>query len=250
MPGVDIQELAQAIFAPVEERLLESLRREMQRTHPWDFHKNACRRSSLLDHGVIIEGELLAELDHDERVVHVTDFLKDQLTPRAWGAHGKKLKNLFAIELKKRKLEECEGSEKPLYIARVQGEYRPIYTEADTELMTSVFMQCRRRFHNIVTRDEALLKTHRKQRRIEDYFMPESDDGSQVFRRHGETAAPVSSTDAADNGVVVPANSSCVTPPVGHAVTGVAIHRSSIPEAAAELRLRAKRGDSDVCVCE
>ena len=247
--GADAQELAKALLAPMEKRLLESMRKEIQRTHPWDFHKNAVPHTSLMELGVIAEGELLTELDNDEHVVRVTDFLKERLTPRAWDMHGKKLKNLFATELKKRKVEECEGGDKPLYIARAQGEYRPIYTEADTELMTDVFMLCKRRFRNIVTRDEALLKTRRKQRRIEDYFSTVGDTEHKSSCRASESGAPASSAITEDDDIASPAAGSVVLPYVGHADAEVAIHRDAISEAPAELRLRAKRGDSDVRVC-
>jgi prophage antirepressor-like protein len=247
--GADALELADALLAPMEKRLLESMRKEIQRTHPWDFHKNAVPHTSLLEVGVIAEGELLTELDNDEHVVRVTDFLKERLTPRAWDMHGKKLKNLFATELKKRKIEECESGDKPLFIARAQGEYRPIYTEADTELMTNVFMLCKRRFHNIVTRDEALLKTRRKQRRIEDYFTTVGDTEHRSLFRAGENGAPASGATGAEDVVASPADGSYVLPFVGHADAEIAIHRDAISEAPAELRLRAKRGDSHVRVC-
>ena len=55
-------------------------------------------------------------------------------------------------------------------MARVQGAYRIVYTEADDELMANVFQKCKRRFQAIATRDESLLKGRRKKRRIEDYF--------------------------------------------------------------------------------
>ena len=247
--AADVQELAQALLAPMEKRLLESMRKEIQRTHPWDFHKNAAPCTSLLDLGVIVEGDLLAELDNDEHVVRVTDFLKERLTPRAWDMHGKKLKNLFATELKKRKLEECDGGDKPLYIARAQGEYRPIYTEADRELMTNVFMFCKRRFHNIVSRDEALLKTRRKQRRIDDYFTTVGDTGHECFRRTCESFAPASCAAASQHEIAAPTGCPVVLPFMGHADAEIAIHCDAISEAPGELRLRAKRGDSDVRVC-
>ena len=251
--GRDFQALATAVFAPIEQRLLESVRKEMQRTHPWEFHRHANRNSTLVELGVIVEGDLLAELDNDEHVVHVTDFLKERLTPQAWDMHGKKLKNLFAIELKKRKIAECEGGDKPLFIARAQGEYRPIYTEADTELMTDVFMRCKRRFHNVVTRDMALLKTHRKQRRIEDYFTATSDAANGVFRHEslgGDASAP--SDAVMEHGAAEPTNSCATAAPLSlrHADSAIAVHRDALPEAPAELRLRAKRGDQDVCVRE
>ena len=117
--------------------------------------------------------------------------------------------------------------------------------------MTNVFMQCKRRFNNIVTRDETLLKTHRKQRRIQDYFTARGDDENKIFRHPGDSGGPGSSAHAADNDFpTTTAAISSVTPFVGHADGEIAIHRTAIPEAPAELRLRAKRGDSDVRICE
>jgi len=158
------------IVTCIQNSIVQALRHEIQQTHPWDFHKRSSRNRSLVDVGVILEGDALAKLDEDEHVVRVTDFLKDVISPSTWKRHGNKFKNIFAIELKKRKVQACETYEQPLYIARFQGEYRIIYTEADDELMTQVFHKCQRRFHGIATRDQELLQAHRKQRRLEDYF--------------------------------------------------------------------------------
>ena len=164
--SASIAAIADAIQTPI----VQALREEMQQTHPWDFHKHACRNNPLVDVGVILEGAALVKLDEDEHVVRVTDFLKERVSPETWKRHGNKFKNIFAIELKKERMQACAADEQPLYIARVQGEYRIIYTEADDELMTQVLHKCKRRFHGIATRDEALLKAHQKQRRLEYYF--------------------------------------------------------------------------------
>jgi len=128
-----------------------------------------------VDIGVIVEGEELVELDNDEHVVRIVDFLKERLAPSTWPQHGNKLKNIFAMELKKRKTEQYQAEGTPFFIARSQGEFRIIYTESDQELMVTVFNKCKRRFNGIVTRDEALLKSRRMQRRIEDYFTALAD---------------------------------------------------------------------------
>ena len=233
------QDLVQGVVNAAEARFTEFVRRELQRTHPWDFNKHANPRNSLADIGVIVEGEELAELDDDEHVVRIVDFLKERLAPATWRQHGNKLKNIFAIELKKQKIEQYQADGMPFFIARAQGEFRILYTEADHELMVAVFNKCKRRFSGIVTRDEALLKSRRKQRRIEDYFTAPTDgagDASGVQccaggdavvekTRPGHTSASASS---------------------GHHEGAVLMHRDAVPEAPPELRIAAKRGDADV----
>ena len=70
---------------------------------------------------MIVEGEELAELDNDEHLVRIVDFLKERLAPATWRQHGNKLKNIFAIELKKRKIEQYQADGTPFFIARAQG---------------------------------------------------------------------------------------------------------------------------------
>ncbi len=102
--------IADAIKAPI----LQAVRTELQQTHPWDFHKHARRNNPLVDVGVILEGDALAKLDEDERVIRITDFLKEQVAPESWRRHGNKFKNIFAIELKKQKIQSCEDYQQPL----------------------------------------------------------------------------------------------------------------------------------------
>ena len=154
----------------IEERLTQAVREEMQRTHHWNFQKRGSVHNTLVDLGIIVEGDELAALDNDEHVVRIVDFLKEQLPSDEWRWHGNKLKNIFAVALKRRKIEQRISEDRPFFITKNQKEYRIIYTEADHELMMDVFKYCKRRFNGIVTRDEAILKSHRKQRRIQDYF--------------------------------------------------------------------------------
>jgi hypothetical protein len=177
-----------AIANSLRSSVVQAVRYEIQRTHPWDFHKRSNRSHSLVDVGVILEGDALVKLDEDEHVVRVTDFLKDLISPSAWKRHGNKFKNIFAVELKKRKMQACEADEQPLYIARFQGEYRIIYTEADDELMTQAFHKCQGRFHSIATRDQALLKAIRKQRRLEDYFTAVEHDVGEYEKQREDNA--------------------------------------------------------------
>ena len=233
-----IAAIADAIQTPI----IQALREEMQRTHPWDFHKHASRNNPLVDVGVILEGDALANLDEDEHVVRVTDFLKERVSPETWKRHGSKFKNIFAIELKKERMQACEIDEQPLYIARVQGEYRIIYTEADDELMTNVLHKCKRRFHGIATRDEALLKTHRKLRRLEYYFTAVGHDVDDTGHRQDDNME----TEAFSATVAGVASSVAAWSMEGGATT--MLHHSAVPEAPADIRLRAKRGDADIGV--
>ena len=123
-----------------------------------------------MDIGVIVEGEELARLDEDEHVVRITDFLQDRVSRTTWVRHGGKLKNIFAIELKKAKLQESRDTGLPPPIARAQGEYRIVYTDADNDLMVRIFDQCLRRLRGIITHDAAAMRAHRAQRSIQDYF--------------------------------------------------------------------------------
>ena len=165
-----IEAMVQSAVETAVGRTADTFLKELQRTHPWDFSRANRSHNSLLDVGIIFEGDDLTHLDSDEHVVRITDFLQDRVTREAWRQHGGKLKNIFAIELKKAKLQESKETGLPPPIARTQGEYRIIYTEADTDLMVRVFNKCARRFEGIVARDAAALRAHRRQRSIHDYF--------------------------------------------------------------------------------
>ncbi len=238
------QDLVQGLVNAAEARFTEFVRKELQRTHPWDFHKHISPRNSLADIGVIVEGEELAELDNDEHLVRIVDFLKERLAPATWRQHGNKLKNIFAIELKKRKIEQYQADGTPFFIARAQGEFRIIYTESDHELMATVFHKCKRRFNGIVTRDEALLKSRRRQRRIEDYFTAPADghgDASGGQRCAGNDALSAAVEETRPRYASASASS-------GHDEGTVIMHRDAVPEAPPELRIAAKRGDADVSI--
>ena len=230
-----------AVMTLMENRLMKTLQQELQQTHPWDFQKNVSRHNSSLNIGSIVEGDALTALDEDEHVISITDFLKARVNAATWKQHGNKLKNIFAVELKRAKTEEAEKNETPLFIARMQGEYRIVYTEADEDLMTSIFHKCKRRLAGIVTRDEAFMKAKRKQRRIEDYFTADQskttdppgsyDDEESLRISFASTATPNASLS-----------------PFLSTANGdrVALHPSAIPDAPADIRLRAKRGDANV----
>ena len=169
-PAQAMPELVQSLLSVLKNHLTETVRYEMQRTHPWDFQKRGNSHNLLLYLGKIVEGQDLIELDYDEHVVRIVDFLRHQIPSDEWKWHGNKLKSIFSVELKKQAIEKRISDERPLYIAQNQGEYRIIYTEADHEFMMDVFHKCKKRIGGLLTRDEAFLKSSRKQRRIQDYF--------------------------------------------------------------------------------
>jgi len=250
-----LEEVFHGWFSSAESRFKELVRKEFQQTHPWDFHKRAGNQNSLVEIGVIVEGEELTDLDNDEHVVRIVDFLKERLPPDTWKKHGNKLKNIFATELKKHKIEQCEADGHPPFIARNQGEYRIIYTEADQELMTNVFHKCKRRFNGIVTRDEALVRLRQKQRRIEDYFTasaPGHDDANERQDANGNRAP--STVDAGTGTWNAPTGASTVRSDdcehSRHRGDIVVMHRDAVAEAPANLRVAAKRGDADVSIKE
>ena len=224
----DMQSYTKHLVDEVGKQLAETYRKQIQQTHPWDFQRGVVRDNPLVQEGVIVEGDDLLDLDRDERVVRMTDWLKERVTSQTWARHGHKLKNMFAITLKKRKREHCRNHEQPLYIARAHGEYRIVYTEvADQELMSTVFRDVRRRFSGIVTRDEEAMQGRRRQMRLEDFFKPvgsqppgdQVDDGEGTDL-HAEPGAPSSGGGGA------------------------------VPQAPASLPLFVKRGDESVDACD
>ena len=246
-----MDELVRKCCTDAEPRLMESMRKEWQRTHPWDFQKHTSQRNSLVDIGVVVEGEELTELDEDEHVVRIVDWLKERLTADTWKKHGNKLKNIFAIELKKHKIEQHEADGQPLLIARNQGEFRIIYTEADGELMTIVFNKCKRRFNSIATRDEALLKSRQKQRRIEDYFIAAAAGHDEACEDQGIIGNHATSAAVDETGMCnAPTSTSLVHSEDRQCCWRrggtVVMHRDAVVEAPASLRVAAKRGDVDI----
>ena len=231
-----------ALMTSMENRLSKTLHEELQRTHPWDFHKNAGRYNSLLNIGSIIEGDELLALDADEHIVSITDFIKARVTPPTWRQHGNKFKNIFAVALKKAKIDDCGNSDKPLFIARRQGEYRIVYTEADDELMTNTFHKCKRRLHGIITRDDALLQAQRKQRRIEDYFIASERKSDPFYNDAKDKEFQKSYDNAFIHNESIPSCSS------SSEFDTIALHHSAVPAAPIAIRLRAKRGDTNVVV--
>lgn len=229
----DMQSYTQRLVDEVGKQLAETCRKQMQQTHPWDFQRGAVRDNPLVQEGIIVEGDDLLALDRDEHVVRMTDWLKERVTSQTWERHGHKLKNMFAGLLKKRKREHCRDFDQPLYIARVQGEYRIVYTEVgDDDLMSTVFQDVKRRFNGIVTRDEQAMKRRRRQMRLEEFFQAVNKN---VDNEGGpEPHAEPSSRDAFENG--------CARG------LAVAIHSEAIPQAPAPLRIAAKRGDATVSV--
>ena len=105
-PSHAMPELVRSLLNATEDRLIQAVRKEMQRTHHWDFQQRGSSHNTLVDLGVIVEGEDLTELDNDEHVVRIVDFLKEQIPSDEWKWHGNKLKNIFAVALKKEKIKK------------------------------------------------------------------------------------------------------------------------------------------------
>ena len=169
----EISLVAQSVADQVGARLTRLVEKAIQQVHPWEFSHGARSHSALLEVGIIVDGEELVRLDKDEHVVRLVDFLKDRVAEDAWGACSGKIKSIFSIELKKAKLDACRESGVPPPIARMQGEYRIVYTEADNDLMIDVFNRCAKRIKGIATRDAALAKASQKKKKttLQDYFL-------------------------------------------------------------------------------
>ena len=229
--SVDVQPNIKHLIGEVGKQLANICREQIQQIHPWDFQRSSSNGNSLVQEGIIIEGTELLALDRDERLVRMTDWLKERVTSQTWERHGHKLKNMFAVTLKKRKREHCREHDQPLYIARVQGEYRIVYTEvADDELMSTVFKDVKRRFCGIVTRDEQAMKSRRRQMRLEDFFKPvdKHADEQDSFKPDAERNS--SSAFASD----------CASD------SAAAICHEAAPLTPARLRIATKRGDESV----
>ena len=152
------------------ERCYDRLLQELRRTHVWNFSRTS-GHDVLARIGHVVGGEELVQLDRDERIVRTTDFLREQLSSDIWELYGRKVKSLFALELKRAKLAQCEREETPPYVAFNQGEHRIVYTEADRELMEQVLGDLMPRLVSIAGRDELLRQgRHRTQRHINEFF--------------------------------------------------------------------------------
>jgi hypothetical protein len=153
---------------------LRGLREEMRETHVWSFSntsKNQRSGLNLAREGIVVGGSELVQLDRDERVIRVSDWLKERHSADVWRKHGHKFKSLFSLELKRAKLEQCLQQQQRPYVTINQGEHRLIYTEADDALMTSVLASLKSRFEGIAERDDLYARMRpMKQRRMTDYF--------------------------------------------------------------------------------
>ena len=128
-----------------------------------------------------LRGNDLGELDQSEHIVRITDFLQERIDTTAWALHGRKFKNIFAVDLKSAKIKQCreEGLRPP--VAFDQGEYRIVYTDADNDLMVQVLAACRERFEKIAAHDAPIFRAPRAgQRSIVEFMQPREpsdDDG-------------------------------------------------------------------------
>ena len=111
------------------------------------------------------------QLDRDERVVRVVDWLKERHAADVWSKHGHKFKSLFCLELKRAKMDQCLRQQQRPYVTVNQGEHRLVYTEADDELMTTVLASLKERFESIAERDDLYARMRPlKQRRMTEFL--------------------------------------------------------------------------------
>ena len=272
----DVPVQLQAVVDAASERVLQ----EMRRTHVWSFSKGGGEECELFRVGRVVGGSELVELDRNEHLLKIVDFLKERFSKSIWEEYGRKFKSIFAIELKRAKLAQCRDEGLPPVVVHNQGEYRIAYTEADNDLMIYVLKACRARFEGIAGKG-MMLKMHPKnaQRSVWDLLRSNHDSG----------VAGSSTTRSPDSAgrVVLPARSIADLPAGwrcgakrGHAdidaqhgnleteafstspaavaspsaawsaesCASTMLHHSAVPEAPANLRLRAKRGDADIAV--
>ena len=131
-------------------RLLDDVRaaiqQEVRENHVWSFSKRSRNHRDLMEIGMPLRGSALRELDQSEHIVRITDFLQERIDTTAWALHGRKFKNIFAVELKSAKIKQCREAGLRPPVAFDQGEYRIVYTDADSDLMVQVLAACRERF--------------------------------------------------------------------------------------------------------
>lgn len=182
--GETVEAIAPLETTATRKRLLDDVRavvrEEIRQTHVWSFSKRSKNHRELMQIGEIVQGEDFKRLDETEHVVRITDFLQDRLDSATWKMHGRKLKNIYAAELKRAKLRESRDEGLPPPVAFNQGEYRIVYTDADTDLMVQTLADCRKRFEDIAGHDEQFsLEPARGQRSIRDYMQkPEASTAS------------------------------------------------------------------------
>ena len=113
----------------------------------------------------------MERLDQDEHVVPVIDWLKKRFATDVWKHHGTKFKSLFCLELKRAKLDECSREERRPFVTVMQGEHRLVYTDADSDLMTTTLAALQERFARIADRDDLYAQARPlKQRRISEFL--------------------------------------------------------------------------------
>ena len=149
----------------------ELVRGEMRQNHVWSFSKRSRNYYELAETGHIVHGDDLRRFDEAEHIVRVEGFLAERCDPAVYRLHGRKFKNIYAVELKRAKLRESRDEGLPPPVAFNQGEYRIIYTEADYELMVQTLEDCRERFEAIAGRDQKLFSQSVRGQRSNRDFM-------------------------------------------------------------------------------
>ena len=161
------------------QKAIDNLRGEVQQTHVWSFSNTSKGQISgreLAKVGHILGGQELRQVDLDERVIKVVDWLSPRFAKKVWQAHGRKIKSIFCVELKRTKMDECAREGRSPFVVFNQGEYRIVYTEADDELMDTVLQSLMPRLENMIGRDNLVATRPRKQRRISEFFGSSASD--------------------------------------------------------------------------
>ena len=180
-----IQGTVEAVMKSVSQEMLrthissmrEMVRVEIRENHVWSFSKRSRNHCELMKAGQILHGDELRHLDEAEHIVRVVDFLKDRIDPAVWRRHGRKFKNIYAVELKRVKMCESRDEGLPPPVAFNQAEYHIVYTEADYDLMVQTLADCQGRFDQIAGNDARLfLEPRRGQKSIID-SMRKHDNG-------------------------------------------------------------------------
>ena len=174
--GEVVESTSDAARKRMPEDVQDVVRNEMRQQQVWSFSKRSHNHRELMEHGRIVHGSALRELDETEHLVRIVDFLRDRVDPVAWRLHGRKFKSIYAIELKSLKMRECREEGLPPPVAFNQGEYCILYTEADYDLMVQALAGCQARFEAIADRDGPIfLNPRRGQRSIREFMQPRGD---------------------------------------------------------------------------
>ena len=120
--------------------------------HTWDF-SNSGEDERLHKLGVQTEGVELSSLEEDEGIIRSSDYLEARVPQDRWRKFKNKYNNLFRRRLKEAKIADTDATKRPMYICRMFGGLRIVYTRNDIVIMDKVFEECQGNFESIAERD-------------------------------------------------------------------------------------------------